>query len=126
MEANELMIGNWVHPPYPLQVVNICKDCIYCDFEGNEGDVWEFSPKDLQGIPLIPEILNRIPTKSLYTENVYYLGEGFYIHDDSGVYEQVKYTLSIGFIGIGIKIKCLHELQNRFFTQTGKELEVKM
>jgi hypothetical protein len=52
MNANELRLGNWVHPQFPMQVVSIYNDEILCNFEGNEGDVWEFNPKDLDGILL--------------------------------------------------------------------------
>jgi proteasome lid subunit RPN8/RPN11 len=47
MNASELRLGNWVHHQYPMQVVSIYADEILCNFEGNQGDVWEFDPKDL-------------------------------------------------------------------------------
>lgn len=42
LSHKELMLGNWVYESersqFPMEVVNIDKDMVYLDFEGNEGD----------------------------------------------------------------------------------------
>ena len=48
MKCNELMVGDWIADKYgfPMQVTTVGQDFLYADFEGNEGDVWEFDDKD--------------------------------------------------------------------------------
>ena len=55
----KFMVGNWVNEPFPMQVVSVFQDEIYCNFEGNEGDVFEFKNEDVKPIPLTPEVLEK-------------------------------------------------------------------
>ena len=63
ISTKDLMLGNWVYDgertKFPMQVVGIGNDYVYLDFEGNEGDLWESTPEDLQGIPITQEILEK-------------------------------------------------------------------
>lgn len=55
-----LQIGDWVQDEngFPMVVVGLAKDWCNCDFEGNEGDVWEFDTKNpCYHIPLTSTIV---------------------------------------------------------------------
>ena len=41
-------------------IVGLFDDCVYLNFSGNEGDVWESTPQELQGIPLTDELLAKL------------------------------------------------------------------
>lgn len=62
MKCNELMVGDWIADKhgFHMQVTAVGNDYLYADFEGNEGDPWEFDDKDDQpeGIPLTKEMLD--------------------------------------------------------------------
>jgi hypothetical protein len=110
MNANELRLGNWVHPVFPMKVVSIYNDEILCNFQGNEGDVWEFNPKDLDGIPLSYEWLANFGFKK---EGMHQLWKSvnFWVQETQ-----------VGFFYNGIEIKYVHQLQNLYHALTGKEL----
>ena len=63
IHVRELAIGNWVYDDdyskFPMFVVTVGEDFVCLNFEGNEGDVWESIPEDLQGIPLTGELLEK-------------------------------------------------------------------
>ena len=62
IEANTLLLGSIVANKngFQFEVVGIFKDQILCDFEGNEGDVFEFKPSEVFGVPLTEEwLVNR-------------------------------------------------------------------
>ena len=70
IDARELMIGNWVydgtHTQFPFYVQTIADDYVYLNFKGNEGDVWESSPAELEGIPLTDDIMKRMGFTQTY------------------------------------------------------------
>lgn len=61
IETKDLMLGNWVYDgnrtQFPMYVVGIGPDYVYLDFPGNEGDIWESTPEDLEGIPITDDLL---------------------------------------------------------------------
>ena len=63
INVKDLAIGNWVYDgdktQFPMYVQTIGDDYVYLNFEGNEGDVFESAPEDLQGIPLTGELLEK-------------------------------------------------------------------
>lgn len=63
INVKDLAIGNWVYDgdktQFPMCVQTIGDDYVYLNFEGNEGDVFESAPEDLQGIPLTGELLEK-------------------------------------------------------------------
>lgn len=63
IDIRDLRIGNWVYDgertQFPMWVQTIGEDYVYLDFEGNEGDLWESTPEELQGIPLTEELLEK-------------------------------------------------------------------
>ena len=64
IDTKDLMLGNWVYDGdkthFPMYVECIGSDYIYLNFPDNEGDVFESTPKDLQGIPLTAELLTKL------------------------------------------------------------------
>ena len=60
MKIEEMRIGQrvrdiktgWEMTVTGLGVINLDLDnpYVYCDFEGNEGDVWEYEPEDLEEV----------------------------------------------------------------------------
>lgn len=43
---------NWELIVVGVGVINLDMDSpyVYCDFEGNEGDVWEYDPEELEAV----------------------------------------------------------------------------
>ena len=126
--ASDLRVGNWVydgeHTQFPMFIRAIGEDYVYLDFDGNEGDLWESTPDDLQGIPLTGELLEKL---------------GFTFKDGLWRHEWgVKVKPEKGFVNIENKDKeywlygtcnCkdvwyLHQLQNVISVITKKELKV--
>ena len=126
--ASDLRVGNWVydgeHTQFPMFIRAIGEDYVYLDFDGNEGDLWESTPDDLQGIPLTGELLEKL---------------GFTFKDGLWRHEWgVKVKPERGFVNIENKDKehwlygtcnCkdvwyLHQLQNVISVITKKELKV--
>ena len=60
MKIQELHIGQrvrdiktgWEMTVVGLGVINLDMDSpyVYCDFEGNEGDMWEYEPDELEAV----------------------------------------------------------------------------
>ncbi|HEY8366414.1 MAG TPA: hypothetical protein VIL57_04615 [Bacteroidia bacterium] len=53
MTIQEIRIGDKVQDRngFEFEVVSLFKDgTVYCDFEGNEGDVWEFKVEELERV----------------------------------------------------------------------------
>lgn len=64
MKAKDFMIGDWLQDEhgFPMYVTAVGTDYVYADFEGNEGDVWEYQDRDFrdgsaQPIELTPDML---------------------------------------------------------------------
>lgn len=56
IKCRDLMIGDWIQDKHGFRfyIVGIGEDYAYADFEGNEGDPWEFDDNEdpCYGIPL--------------------------------------------------------------------------
>lgn len=117
MKAKDLRLGNFVqYDGYPMNVTGIYHNCVYLDFEGNEGDFFELSDEDLKGIELTEYWLNKFGFEfSVYFQ--WWYKNNFH-----------NYTIDLGgsseFECNGHPIKYVHELQNLHFALTGQELEV--
>ena len=126
--VSDLRVGNWVYDDvrtqFPMFIRTVGEDYVYLDFDGNEGDLWESTPDDLQGIPLTGELLEKL---------------GFTFKDGLWRHEWgVKVKPEKGFVNIENKDKeywlygtcnCkdvwyLHQLQNVISVITKKELKV--
>ena len=126
IHVRELAIGDFVYDgdrtKFPMFVVTVGEDFVYLNFEGNEGDVWESIPEDLEGIPLTGELLEKIG---------FTLKDGLWRHKWG-----IKVKPEAGFVFIENKDKehwmygtctCkdiwyLHQLQNLTRNITKKEL----
>ena len=149
MTTSDLRIGNWVHDSectrYPMYVHTIGEDYVYLNFDGNEGDVFECKPEELQGIPLTEELLTkmgfwRIPKFDVYEYKLY--------KDDAReIVRSVTVSLKMGLVHINdyalgeipitdslyslvpscaARVKYLHELQNLYWDLTKQELKIKL
>lgn len=125
IDPKELRLGNWVQVNgFPMQVVSIHHDgTIYCDFDGNEGDVWEFDEKNpCKPIQLTKEMLLKCGFLPFYAD--VFIHEKLKYSDKFKIREDgyIVYVSNEVYI---TKIKHLHQLQNLYFALTGKELEIK-
>jgi hypothetical protein len=132
MQANELKIGNWVKTTIsrwrgePCRVIAIKEDMVSFSKLSDGQNTWVMLG-DLRPIPLTPEILENAGFEKAspkcyelwvreggYSKYVFYWNDGddMYVGYDGGSY--------------GRKIKYLHDLQNRYFSLTGTELEINL
>ena len=132
IDLHELALGNWVYDgectQFPMQVVGIGKDYVYLDFEGNEGDLWESTSEDLQGIPITQELLRKIgfiecgPTLYQYQQG----------DIDVAVHLGLRCTIERRLSGILLASfasespRYLNQLQNAFRLTTNKELKINL
>ena len=130
IDVHDIAIGNWVYDgdktQFPMRVEAIGTDYVYLNFEGNEGDIWESTPQDLQGILLTEELLDKLGFT--YKDGLW-RGEG-----------GLKVKVGVGFVFIENKGKdnwlygtCtskdvyyLHQLQNLYRIITKKELKLSL
>ena len=56
MKARDLMIGDWLQDKngFPMYVTAVGTDYVYVDFDGNEGDVWEYQDRDFDDKDIQP------------------------------------------------------------------------
>ena len=126
IKPQDLCIGNYVYDgdktKFPMYVETIGEDYVYLNFDGNEADLWETTPEELQGIPLTGELLKKIG---------FSLKDGLWRHRYG-----IKVKPEAGFVFIENKDKehwmygtctCkdvwyLHQLQNLVRIITKKEL----
>lgn len=126
--VQDLCIGNWVYDgkgtQFPMFIRAIGEDYVYLDFEGNEGDLWESKPEDLNGIPLNEELLKKCGLRSagsMWEHPDYSFEVDYDFEKDVYIpsYNWVEYH-------IGHLIKFLHELQNLFWNITKQQLNIKL
>ena len=128
-----LCIGNWVYDgdrtQFPMFIRAIGEDYVYLDFEGNEGDLWESKPEDLQGIPLTKELLLKLGAKQVLEKEFYFVLEN---SERESLYLELM-MLGKGFTptcdmyyDIGKPILYLHELQNIYWNLGKKQLNIKL
>jgi hypothetical protein len=64
IDIHDLCVGNWVYDgektQFPMFIRAIGEDYVYLDFDGNEGNLRESTPEELQGIPLTEELLTKL------------------------------------------------------------------
>lgn len=122
MTVQELRIGNKVQDAngFIFYVVSIHDDgTIYCDFDGNEGDVWEFDDNNpCYGIELTGEILAEWCGFKEIQKGVFQLKD-WYIDLYSKTWKFKREYIDINF-------NYLHEIQNLWSALTGEELEINL
>jgi hypothetical protein len=127
MDIRELRIGNWVldHEGEPKQVAYV-GETIGLHLEQGGTQKYQHNPilsgdiLDLKPIPLTSEILE----KAGFVENILQLNSGERVeYNDFFEYEDGK--ICFGYY-CNVPIRYLHQLQNLYFSITGKELEINL
>ena len=131
--TSDLRLKNWLYESdkskFPMQVEGIGKDWIYLNFEGNEGDCFENTDKEIYPIPITKELI----VKSLNSE---ILGDDYSVK--LGDYRYIYFRINNdGYISIDFfnyddnseneicdGIRYVHELQNLYHALTGNELKI--
>jgi hypothetical protein len=129
--ASDLRVGNWVydgkHTQFPMFIVGIGEDYVYLDFYGREGDIWESTPDDLQGIPITEDLLKRMG----------FTFSGYGLWNKTQQDRHISINISREFVAIEAYkdrlvdsrctchgVKCLHHLQNLFYEISRTELKI--
>ena len=137
--VRDLCIGNWVYDgertQFPMWVQTIGEDYVYLDFEGNEGDLWESKPEDLQGIPLTGELLTRVGLEKI-TNRTWWSETniaGITFETRITFWSEAKIQIQITRQSPNYKNVCdcstvfhLHELQNLFWNITNQQLKIEL
>ena len=131
--TSDLRLKNWLYESdkskFPMQVEGIGKDWIYLNFDGNEGDCFENTDKEIYPIPITKELI----VKSLNAEP---LGDDYSVK--LGDYRYIYFRINNdGYISIDFfnyddnseneicdGIRYVHELQNLYYALTGNELKI--
>lgn len=128
LNPKELMLGNWVYESekskFPMRVVNIDKDMVYLDFEGNEGDWFDGRMEDICPIPLTEEIIdetNAFVFKESGISGKTYMLKGMRYFVLSFIDDCFECELA----GSTCIVKYVHQLQN-ILTIAGIEIEFKI
>lgn len=127
MESRELRIGNKVQDNngFIFDVVSVFEDgTIYCDFKGNEGDVWEFDNNNpCEPILLSEEILLKcgFVRRGITSNN----GSKLTLHHKDNMFPNGRVYWNSWCISDSIP-EHLHQLQNLYFALTGEELEINL
>ena len=140
MTTSDLRIGNWLYESectrYPMYVHTIGEDYVYLNFDGNEGDVFECKPEELQGIPITEELLTKMGARKV-TDIGWNVVESY----SAGVRIELRVILfSESEIDVKIRrstphledyfqgssIHYLHELQNLYWDLTKQGLKIKL
>ena len=130
INIHDLCIGNWVYDgectQFPMFVRTIGDDYVYLDFEGNDGDLFESTPEELQGIPITEDLLSKLGFTSF----------GYGIWNKTQQARKIAINLEADFTAIDARrdrlydsrcschgVKYLHQLQNLFWTIAKEELK---
>ena len=144
--VQDLCIGNWVYDgertQFPMFVQAIGEDYVYLNFTENESDPWESEPKDLFGIPLTEELLEKIGFKESYAEGVKFHSLFFKVNDKKHLHLSIRLDkqradiseiTQKNFPEAEVKLRShienmrfLHELQNFLFLTTKQQLKVNL
>jgi len=117
IKCASLMVGDWIMDEhgFPMQIEMVGENYCYANFEGNEGDPWEFDDKDYPcyGIPLTKDVLAKAGYK--HPSNIdcewEYAIEGYYNYFSLMVYDDGIYV-NYDMYGEELPIHYLHELQH--------------
>ena len=144
--VQDLCIGNWVYDgertQFPMFVQAIGEDYVYLNFTENESDPWESEPKDLFGIPLTEELLEKMGFKESYAEGVKFHSLFFKVNDKKHLHLSIRLDkqradiseiTQKNFPEAEVKLRShienmrfMHELQNFLFLTTKQQLKVNL
>lgn len=135
IKTKELMLRNWVlagaKTQFQMYVTGIFDDVAYLDFEGNEGDCFEYKEEDMLPVPLTEKFF----IKNGFLKKKDKISE-YYTSPDGKVFIRFKKGISIYIVSAPVSssvkrvsanklIKYVHELQN-LLTLAGIEMEFKI
>lgn len=146
IDIHDLTVGNWVYDgertQFPMFVQAIGEDYVYLNFDGNEADPWESEPKDLFGIPLTEELLEKTGFKESYAEGVKFHSLFFKVNDKKHLHLSIRLdkqradisevtqknfpNAEVRLRSHIVDMKFLHELQNFVFLTTRQQLKVNL
>ena len=111
-------------------------------FPSNEGDLWESTPEELQGIPLTEELLEKMGFKESYAEGVKFHSLFFKINDKKHLHLSIRLdkqradisevtqknfpNAEVRLCSHIVDMKFLHELQNFAFLTTKQQLNINL
>ena len=134
-KPQELRIGNLINDTndFTMQVVGLFKDEVLLDFEGNQGDVFVYTGKELEvlkPIPITEEYLIRLgfQRKSRGKDFVWVHDYYMFSNVKSGWYFDFRFDGLINFCFGKLFVKefrFVHQLQNFYFDMTGDEITFK-
>lgn len=130
IDVHELAIGNYVYDGdktmFPMFVQGIGEDYVYLNFEGNEGDVWESTPEELNGISLTEELLSRLGFT--YKDGLWRHKYGVKVKPEGGFVFIENKDNKNWLYGLAVckDVWYLHQLQNLIRIVTKKELVVQL
>lgn len=116
LNYKEFMVGNLIQTNgFVMHIVSIGTDYIYADFEGNEGNIWEFDDNNpCEPLPIkdgdLVKMGFEVSLRFVFCMNGVEIGrnhKGYYI------------------LSTGLKIEYIHEVQNLVFTLLKKEITIK-
>lgn len=146
IDVRDLTIGCYVYDgdrtKFPMYVQTIGEDYVYLNFEGNEGDLWESTPDELQGIPLTEELLEKMGFKKSHAEGAKFHSLFFKVNDQMHLHLSIRLdkkrsdiseVTQKNFPEAEVKLRShienmrfLHELQNFVFLTTKQQLKVNL
>lgn len=113
--ANELRIGNWVQIGNDHQIVY---QIIFNRGSGHSINHKDYNEDFFNPVPLTPEILKKCELQECQN----FANDWTYIKEDEG-----EHYLVCDFVKVSSRpIKYLHQLQNLYFSLTGRELEINL
>lgn len=112
------------------------------DFKGNEGMPWDSNARDLKGIPLTEELLEKIGFKKSHAEGAKFHSLFFKVNDKKHLHLSIRLdkqradiseVIQKNFPEVEVKLRShienmrfLHELQNFIFLTTKQQLKVNL
>lgn len=143
----ELTVGSWVYDgdktQFPMYVCSVMHDgYVTLDFKSNEGMPWDSNAKDLEGIPLTEELLEKIGLKDTFNGEKTLYSMMLKVSDKRHI--SINVCLDCGSVSVAdmteakfpevnvrlcsytTNIKFLHELQNFIFLTTKQQLKVNL
>lgn len=146
IKPQDLCIGNYVYDGdrtmFPMYVQTIGEDYVFLNFEGNEGDLWDTTPEELQGIPLTEELLEKMGFKESYAEGVKFHSLFFKVNDKKHLHLSIRLdkqradisevtqknfpNAEVRLRSHIVDMKFLHELQNFVFLTTKQQLKIEL
>lgn len=146
IDIHDLCVGNWVYDgecvQFPMWVQTIGEDYVYLDFEGNESDLWESTPEELQGIPLTEELLEKMGFKKSHAEGAKFHSLFFKVNDKKHLHLSIRLDkqradiseiTQKNFPEAEVKLlshienmRFLHELQNFLYLTTKQQLNINL